>query len=211
MKISYKKKASGFTLIEMIGVLAVIAILAALLIPKIFEAINNARINNATITVGTIKSAIADHYAKYGALNVDGTTTPATVLTLPDTTFAKVLLKEGFIDKDFAVKIGDGIPANNYVAIVAAQDNSAGPGATDARYNLDGDTVTTPQNDAQGSQVIHAVISDVAANDAWELSKRLDGDSLSAANATAVDLNGRVKYAAVVGGVTDVYIYLTHR
>src|SRR5215470_16307586 len=39
-------RSRGFTLIEMIGVLAVIAILAALLVPKIFEAINNARVNN---------------------------------------------------------------------------------------------------------------------------------------------------------------------
>src|SRR6266436_5262795 len=35
----------AFTLIEMIGVLAVIAVLAALLIPKIFESINSARLN----------------------------------------------------------------------------------------------------------------------------------------------------------------------
>jgi prepilin-type N-terminal cleavage/methylation domain-containing protein len=40
----------GFTLIEMIGVLAVIAILAALLIPKVFQAITEARIN--TVPVG---------------------------------------------------------------------------------------------------------------------------------------------------------------
>src|SRR5215813_2019998 len=58
----------AFTLIEMIGVLAVIAILAALLIPKIFEAINNARVNNAAVSYNSVKTALADHYAKHGSL-----------------------------------------------------------------------------------------------------------------------------------------------
>src|SRR6266704_6062192 len=71
------RKANAFTLIEMIGVLAVIAILAALLIPKIFEAINNARINNAVVSYNTVKAACMDHYGKYGA--IDATTNGATV------------------------------------------------------------------------------------------------------------------------------------
>ncbi len=47
----------AFTLIEMIGVLAVIAVLAALLIPKIFESINSARLNQAVLSCQTIKTA----------------------------------------------------------------------------------------------------------------------------------------------------------
>jgi prepilin-type N-terminal cleavage/methylation domain-containing protein len=69
MKITRRtnRARAGFTLIEMIGVLAVIAILAALLIPKIFEAISNARVNNAAVNTQTVKTAIADHYAKFGS------------------------------------------------------------------------------------------------------------------------------------------------
>src|ERR1051326_3262375 len=69
-----RKPAQGFTLIEMIGVLAVIAILASMLIPKIFEAINSARINNTVQSYNAIKTAVMDHYGKYGAINVLGTT-----------------------------------------------------------------------------------------------------------------------------------------
>ncbi len=96
MKISLSQKSArkGFTLIEMIGVLAVIAILASLLIPKIFEAINNARISNAALSYNTVKTAMADHYAKFG--------------TLPLTNFFdRTLVGEAFLDKNFTVKIGN--------------------------------------------------------------------------------------------------------
>ena len=49
-----RRQSKAFTLIEMIGVLAVIAILAALLIPKIFNAINSAQYSfNATTRIFT--------------------------------------------------------------------------------------------------------------------------------------------------------------
>src|SRR6266566_3648460 len=102
MKIQSNRKSArkGFTLIEMIGVLAVIAILASLLIPKIYEAINNARVNNAIVSYNTIKTAFADHYAKWGSITCTNgvqVTAPA-VLTNYDT---KVLLLESFLDKPF--------------------------------------------------------------------------------------------------------------
>src|SRR5437868_12689144 len=101
---------SGFTLIEMIGVLAVIAILAAVLIPKVFEAINNARVNNAAMTVNSVKTACIDHYAKFGSFPVDGSSGTAVALTAnQQTVFDQILLKEGFMNKPFQVKIGDGV------------------------------------------------------------------------------------------------------
>src|SRR5258708_40040877 len=107
-----KHTAKGFTLIEMIGVLAVIAILAAVLIPKVFEAINNSRINNASMSCDTVKTAIADHYAKFGGLNIDGSTGTGVAIpagSIPFKTYDQVLLKEQFLDKLFLVKVGDGL------------------------------------------------------------------------------------------------------
>ena len=202
MKISYKKKASGFTLIEMIGVLAVIAILAALLIPKIFEAINNARINNAAVTIGTCKSAVADHYAKYGSLS----STNGVAVTLPHPGFDIALLQEGFLDKPFSVKISSVL--TNEVRLVQGLAPAAAIGATDAAYDLDG----AGGNDAgpTSAAVVEAVIYGVNANDAWELSKRIDGDALSAADAATADTKGRVKYGTP-GANTEIHVYLTHR
>src|SRR5271155_5112005 len=97
-----KSSKRAFTLIEMIGVLAVIAILAGLLVPKIFNAINNARINSTAESIATVKTAIADHYAKYGTLlSSNGTT----ITTLPQANFDQILLTEGFLDKAFASQL----------------------------------------------------------------------------------------------------------
>lgn len=202
MKIRYKKQASGFTLIEMIGVLAVIAILAALLIPKIFEAINNARINNAAVSVQTVKSAVADHYAKFGSL----ASSNGAAITPPSKGFDLAMLQEGFLDKPFAVKISS---ANtNTVQLVPGLATGAAVGDTDSSYDLDG----ANGNDAgpATATVVEAVIYGVTANDAWELSRRIDGDSLSETDASTLDHRGRVKYGTP-GANTEVHVYLTHR
>ena len=96
--------ASAFTLIEMIGVLAVIAILAALLIPKVFNAIADAKINNAAVSAETVKTAIADHYGKYGKFD---TLFGTNALTAPYTNYdTTVLIPEQLLDKPFQTKIG---------------------------------------------------------------------------------------------------------
>ncbi len=208
------KNHQGFTLIEMIGVLAVIAILAAVLIPKVFEAINNSRINNAAMSCQGAKTALTDHYAKYGAIAVDGTTTPPTAATAAQMLqFDQILMKEQLMDKLFDTKIGVANKGDGTTTRVSLLDLSAavvGTTAvtgTSATFDLDG--VGTAVSDISGSYAAVAVINGVALNDAWELSKRIDGENLSAANATAADLKGRVKYAAT--SPTDVYVYLTHR
>src|SRR5215470_4071244 len=102
MKTSLTKrpKYAAFTLIEMIGVLAVIAILASLLIPKILNAINDSKINNAVLSYNTMKTAVMEHYGKYGKFQGAG----GAALT-SGTVFDAVLLQDGLIDKPFASRI----------------------------------------------------------------------------------------------------------
>jgi len=209
-----KQPNQGFTLIEMIGVLAVIAILASMLIPKIFESINSARINNAAVTCNTVKTSIADHYAKAGTPPVDASGANPVVLALPVEQYDHVpLLKEGFLDKPFAVKIGDGV-INNANTRVRAFDSSGltlasvVTAAADTGFNLDGDVGNL--NDVVGSVAIEAVITGVTSSDAVDFNNRVDGPALGAA-INVQDLLGRVKYAAPVNGITTVYVYLTHR
>src|ERR1035438_6061253 len=102
-----RQAARGFTLIEMIGVLAVIAILAALLIPKVFSAINQARVNGVTVSLDTVKTALVDHYGKYGNFDQQfGTNGIITFTTGISTGYdTNILTIEGLLDKPFIAAI----------------------------------------------------------------------------------------------------------
>lgn len=60
------KKNSGFTLMEVIGVLAVIAILAAVATPQIFQAIQDAKVTAMVQTANDLKAAVARYYRDTG-------------------------------------------------------------------------------------------------------------------------------------------------
>lgn len=62
-----KRKQAGFTLMEMIGVMAVIAILAAVASPKIFEAIEDAKVTAYIQEANSLKQAVAEYYKDTGA------------------------------------------------------------------------------------------------------------------------------------------------
>ena len=199
----------AFTLIEMIGVLAVIAILAALLIPRVFSAINDARVNSACVNIETVKTALADHYGKYGKFDqLYGTNTsiPGSPITgIVDRYDQVILMAEGLLDKPFASKIAGGDPvADSTIEICAGgQENGTVNG-----YYLSG-----TNNQTAGAQyVIEAKLSNVSAQDAKDLNDRIDGISMGAVDLVTQDNKGRVEYAAPVGGlVSALYIYITHR
>jgi prepilin-type N-terminal cleavage/methylation domain-containing protein len=200
-----QKRRKAFTLIEMIGVLAVIAILAALLIPKVFSAINDARVNGLCVTCETLKTATADHYGKYGRFDAAfGTNTAALnfAANVAPSYDRTVLIPEGLLDRPFTAKIAGGDPSTNAVMqlVQSPAFGNAGTG-----YSLDGVNAVT-----NAAFVVEAVIYNVASADAKDLNDRLDGPSLGAAAGQA-DAKGRVEYATPVNGLTTVYISLTHR
>ena len=108
LKISTSK---GFSLIEMIGVLAIIGILASVVAPKVFDAIRDAKITGAMAVLQTIKSASTDFARKYNLFPEDGTKPPPTSYdrTFGDgaaapvaeasAMFADLLIGEGLLEK----------------------------------------------------------------------------------------------------------------
>lgn len=194
-------KRSGFTLIEMVGVLAVIAILAALLVPKIFSAIEESKYNNTVGSINNLKAATMAYFAKKSLFEVDAGTM----------TFDKRLITAGEMERPFAAKLGEGWACN------AVAYSAAGP--TSIRFaKLDGGTL------AASGTVVQCVLTNVPSADAFELSKRIDGSDMSAvadegeagtdddvAAVDNLDDEGRVIYEAPEDGMTTVYVYIANK
>lgn len=143
----------------------------------------------------------------------------------------QILLTEGIIEKPLSLSMGPqnasvtgtqvtwSVANNQFSAASAPTANKSGisrfecqlssPATTPstalgANFYLDG-TNALPAN----VRVAYLVVPNVPAEDAYQLSLKIDKTALSQADNTTADNNGQVVYAAPVAGVTTVYVYVT--
>jgi prepilin-type N-terminal cleavage/methylation domain-containing protein len=209
------RREQAFTLVEMIGVLAIIAILASLLIPRVFQAIGDSKISNSASTCNSIKAAVNEYYGRYGLIAGPKGAALTFSSGIAEDWDLTTLVAEGFAEKPFTVRIGNGLLGSTaggsrlrVVDISSNTTNTLPSDLTKGAYNLDGASTT---NDISGSMVVEAVIEAVDAKDAEDFNDRIDGSILGSTNVNAADLSGRVKYTTPVSGKTSVRVYIAHR
>ena len=216
-----RKRLSGFTMIEMIGVLAIIAILAVIVVPKVFSTIASSRVTSTVASINAARSSLTEFCGRFGTIPI----------TTANSRIDDLLVAANLLDNRFVVKIGTqpttlatgatwsnatgtwGATGGNSQAgqsrIICLTSNTNNPStANGANFRLSG---VATANLPVGSRVVSAVIMRVPITEARNLSLSIDGDPLStpATQATAADNNGKVVYAA--GATTDVYVYLAHQ
>jgi prepilin-type N-terminal cleavage/methylation domain-containing protein len=199
------RRQRGFTLIEMIGVLAIIAVLAGMLVPRVLSAINDSRINSTVMSINGVRSAAMTYFGKYGKFaGVNGA-----ALTLATTTATNwdqaVLVSEGNLDKPFEAKLGT--EASTAVEVVAAVTGATTVSATNAGFDFDG---TLTSNEATGSVVVQIRLPGLALDDANAINRALDGASVPLIAAGAGEATGRCKVNHV-SGQYDLLIYVAHK
>jgi prepilin-type N-terminal cleavage/methylation domain-containing protein len=116
---------SGYSLLELVLVLAIVSVLVGLLLPKGFDALRNARIQQVEKTVDTLKTALTDFIAMPGGNGclprTEGTTIPTSGAALTGATdLAKgngarldsVLLATGKLERPLTLRMGSQVYAS---------------------------------------------------------------------------------------------------
>ena len=116
----FKNNEKGFTLVELIVVIAIMAVLATLLIPRIMGNVSEASKQRDITTAQTLASEITIHNAK--ALSDNDTTTT----TIPSKLAADhVLTSEELAASELKLPTGTEFPSTNVVTVVIDEDGNA--------------------------------------------------------------------------------------
>ena len=210
-----RRTSSAFTLIEIIGVVAVIAILAAVLTPRVVSVIARGKVSATAQSLGSLKSATADYIGKNGSLPARAGT-GATNSAVATGRFDTDLVTGGFAEKLFACSIGtqtfdaSALTGRIHVRSVTAASAATvtAPTATTGgdNFNLDRETSTADFTTSQ--TVVSAFIPGVSISDAIALNTILDGDVNTG---TSADTTGRCIYsAAATDNTVTVIVYIAH-
>ncbi len=92
------RKKKGFTLIELMVVVAILAILAIIAIPRILEALDNARDSEVRANAASIANAMSRYYIENPDTGYPAPSTVGAVVGLTNNDLIDYLQEEGYLD-----------------------------------------------------------------------------------------------------------------
>lgn len=230
MKIHTSRSSRGFTLVEILAVVAIIMALAGVLLLAVRSSLQKGRVSNAMGTAQALTSAIADYLQKPGSVGVvpltEGQGTIPGGASAAAATLDIVLLAEGVLEKPLSIRMGqtptaarDAAPWN---VATQAFTNTGSDQSAFARlecalgnannFELSTDWTTNPSLPRlfrldgvtpipSSSRVIYLVIPNVTVSDAYALALSVNGVSVMQ-NAGVTDEDDAAANGCALGMVT---------
>ncbi len=191
-----KNRHSGFTLMEMIGVVAVIAILASMATPMIFDAMRNAKVTAFVEDVNVLRTAVARYYEDTGTFpqHIPTDQRDGRRMLTSNSTARPVDGWDGpYIEKEFENPFRE----SGFRSIISTAN-------ANYQFDLDGDGNV----DTSGVAVLR--VDNVSETEARMVSDLLDNDGDETTGTTAWNRAGRVKRLGATGNSNSgLIIYLT--
>lgn len=212
----------GFTLIEMIGVLAVIGVLVALIVPKVFDIIASSKIEALASALKTYETAVAKYYTDLGTVmpldasgnpQLESTGDSATAISLPArltlSSYDPLVLSTNlwprftgpYLDK-FATNAPPGLGTKMYIPVKAAVAYGTLVTGANIAWDLKGDDGNSdlPSN----ASVAYIYITGVSEKDFLEYDAIVDRGV--GASVSEKELRGRAKWDSLNNGTLNLYL-----
>lgn len=208
MKSIVNGKKGGFTLIEMIGVIAIIGILAAFITPKVFQVIEDSKVTRFAGEFPAYPTAITKWYSDIGSLQ---SLVAAGTLSGTDTSFDAELItnlgttpttglwakwKGPYLDSVKNISLGTALT-------IETNAGTAGTAACATASSTAFDLNDDDKNDMDSKQVVALKLTGILSGEFDKVDAILDKGLTTGAQNTR---SGRVKYDS---GTTTLYIYVT--
>lgn len=216
--------SQGFTLVEMIGVLAIIAILMALLLPKVFSLIGASNARSLAAAVRTYETSVVGYFADIGSLYPLNATGVPTAEAGGDSTTAISLGARLTLDRSDPLNTGanqwprfrgpyvekfntanvPGFGATVLMPTAPAIALATATTGTNIGWDLKGDDGNSDL--ATGAQVAYLQVTGISVSDAEDIDGIID-PGIGTTEAER-QLRGRVKYDSAT---STLLVYLAHR